>query len=146
MANKKLNPETEKAVSAIRERLVLTLQFMQDAQEFPSGKQWLDLVEEAASRGELRTLRLLAKEVDAMTSALASHERDGLEALLLSRLGVNKEAERGDLQRQVAKVLNRGTIASEKERRRLEEYAEMLEVTGGEPAEIESVRQLLRSG
>ena len=79
-----------------------------------------------------------------MTIALAPQERDGLVALLLSRLGVNKEAERADLRRQVAKVLTRGSVASEKERRRLEEYAEMLEVTGGDPAEVESVRQLIR--
>lgn len=146
MAKKNLRPKDEAAVSAIRERLVLTLRFMQNAQEFPSGQQWMDLVEAASGKGDIRTLRLLAREIDAMTVALAPHERDGLEALLLSRLGVNKDEERAELQRQVAMVLKRGSIASEKERRRLEDYVEMLETTGGDPAEIEAVRQLIQSG
>jgi hypothetical protein len=42
-------------------------------------------------------------------------------------------------------VLARGTIASEKERRRLEEYADMLEATDGDPGEIAAVRRLLAS-
>ena len=91
-------------------------------------------------------MHLFARDIEAMTIALTPHEQDGLEALLVSRLGVDREAEYAAVQQSVAKVLRRGTIASEKERRRLEEYADMLDATGGDPAEIEAVRRLLRFG
>jgi hypothetical protein len=90
-------------------------------------------------------MRVLAREIDKMTIALAPHEREGLEALLQQRLGVDKDAERAELRRQVTTALERGAVASEKERRRLEEYVEMLEATGGDPAEIAAVTELLRS-
>ena len=104
------------------------------------------IVEDAATRQDLRTLRLIGREVDAMTIALAPHERDGLEAILRDRFGVDADAERAELKRRVAAVIARGTVASEKERRRLEDYAEMLEATGGDPAEIEAVRRLVSGG
>ncbi len=142
---KRLKPEDEAAVNLLQQRLVLTIQYIEDVQDFPSGKDMQDLVVSAAARGDLRTLRLVAKEVDAMTVALAPHEREELEALLLSRLGVDKHLERAEMRRKIAEVLQRGTIASEKERRRLEDYVEMLEATRGDPTEIEAVQQLLRS-
>lgn len=142
---KKLKPEDEAAVNLLRQRLVLTIQYIEDVQDFPSGKDMQGLVVSAAGRGDLRTLRLVAKEIDAMTVTLAPHEREELEELLLSRLGVDKHLERAEMRRKVAEVLQRGTIATEKERRRLEDYVEMLEATRGDPTEIEAVQQLLRS-
>jgi hypothetical protein len=79
-----------------------------------------------------------------MTIGLAPQQRDGLDALLRQRLGVDKDQERSELRERIAQVLRRGTIASEKERRRLEEYADSLEATGGNPAEVAAVRDLLR--
>jgi hypothetical protein len=146
MAKKKLNPEEEIAARRLRDRIVMTIQFIEDVQDFPSGVQMRAIAESAANSGDYRTLRLLAKEIDAMTIALATHERDGLEALLQTRLDVNKDAERAEERKNVAAVLRRGTIASEKERRRLEEYVDSLEATGGDPGEIEAVRHLLRVG
>jgi hypothetical protein len=146
MARKKLRPEDEAAVNALREQLLLTIRFIEDAQDFPGGPELRGIVESAAAKGDLRTMRLLARETDDMTIALAPHEREGLEALLRERLGVDKDAERAELRRRVAAVIERGTVASERERRRLEDYAEMLEATGGEPAEIEAVRRLIGSG
>jgi hypothetical protein len=105
-----------------------------------------EIVEGAARKGDLRTLRLMGKEIDAMTVALQPHQRDGLEALLLARLGVDKDLEREELRQQVAAVVARGIIASERERRRLESYAEMLEATGGDPGEVRAVRRLISSG
>jgi hypothetical protein len=134
------------AIAALRDRLMLTLQFMERAQDFPSGPKMREIVVRAAEQGDYRNLRLMAKEVDAMTIALAPHERDGLEALLSSRLGIDKDAERDEMRRKVAVALQRGTVASEKERRRLEEYVEMLEASGDAPAEAAAVKRLLRSG
>jgi hypothetical protein len=147
MTKKKLNPEAEKEVSALRERLVLTLRFIQEAgDDFPNCDQWLELVDNAATNGELRTLRLLVREVNELVATLTRDQMNDLRALLQARLGVDMDAERRDLQLQIARALKRGTIASEKERRRLEEYVEMLEVNGGNQAQIEKIEQLLRSG
>lgn len=146
MAKKRASSDRQAQVGALRDRLVLTLQFMERAQDFPSGPKMREMVAHAADQGDYRNLRLMAKEVDAMTVALAPHERDGLEALLSSRLGIDKDAERDEMRRRVAVVLRRGTIASERERRRLGDYAEMLEATGGDPAEIAAVRRLIRNG
>ena len=143
---KKLSPEHESALQTLKERLLLTVRFIEDVQDFPSGADLRNIVESAAAKRDLRSLRLMSRDVDAMTLSLAPHERDGLEALLRQRLGVDKEAERAEWARDVAAAIKRGTVASEKERRRLEDYVEMLEATGGDPAEIDAVRRLLRTG
>ena len=139
----KLNPRDEATLQALRDRILLTVQFVENAQGFRYGQGVRDAAEKAFVKRSVRSMRLIAREVDAMTIGLAPHERDGLEALLNERLGVDKDAERSALSKHVAAVLERGTIASEKERRRLEEYVEMLEATGGDPAEAEAVRRLL---
>ena len=133
-------------LESLRDRLLLTLQFIEGVQEFPSGPQLRRIVEDAAQRGDARALRLLVREVSGFTTALAPHQRDGLEALLQSRLGVDTDGERAELRRQAAIALHRGRVQSEKERRRLEDYAEMLEATGGDPSEIAGIRRLLQSG
>ena len=143
---KRLNAEDQATLQALRDRLLCTIQFMENAQEFPTGAQLRVLIEGAAEKGDLRSLRVMTREVDQMTVALQPDQRDGLEALLQQKLGIDKEQERGALRIELAKVLRRGTVASEKERRRLEDYAEMLEATGGDQAEIDAVRRLVRSG
>lgn len=139
------SPEDGFMLHAIRDRLLVTIQFFEDAQGFPSGAQMRQLVTDAAQREDLKSLRLITREVDAMAVALAPHERDGLEAMLLARFGVDRDAERAAFRLYVASVIERGSIASEKERRRLEDYVEMLEATGGDPAEVAAVRRLMRS-
>lgn len=146
MARRKLKPEDEAAVIALRERLLLTIGFIENLQDFPSAQQIREIVDSAGDKRDLRSLRLMARDVEAMTITLAPHERDGLEAMLKARFGVDKDAEQVELRRTIAAALERGRIASEKERRRLEDYVEMLEATGGDPAEIQAVRQLIRSG
>lgn len=146
MTNKKLSLDEEAAMHSLHDRLVLTIRYFEDAQAFPSGAQMRALVEDAAARSDVRTLSLIGREVDKMTIALAPHERDGLEAILREQIGVDKDAERAELKRQIAAVIARGSVASEKERRRLEDYAEMLEATGGDREEIEAVRRLANTG
>lgn len=143
MAKKQLRPQDVTMLQMLRDRSILTISFVEAAHDFPSGAAFRAAVEDAAAKQDLRVLRLLSSEIDKMTIALPSHEREGLEAILQGRLGVDKDAERAELQRQVSSILARGTIASEKERRRLEDYAEMLEATGGDKAEIDAVRRLV---
>ena len=141
---KKLSRDDQAVLKSLVERMLTTIQFIQNVQSFPSGTELRSIIEQAASADDLRTIRLINREIDAMTLALALNEREGLEALLLQRVGVDKDAERGEWRRSVVTAIKRGTVASEKERRHLEDYAEMLEATGGDPAEIAAVNHLLQ--
>lgn len=143
---KKLTQEAEHELQALGRRMLLTLDFAQRAQDFPSASQLRALVEGAIARRDLRTVRLMNREINDLMIGLAPHERDGLEALLRERLGVDVDEERAAMSQKVGQILERGSIASEKERRRLEDYGEMLEATGGAPSEIAAVRRLLQRG
>jgi hypothetical protein len=138
-------PEDESDLTQLRDRLLLEITFLEDAQDFPSGSELREVVEAAAARKDKRSLRLIARDLDAMTNTLERHQRDALDALLKARLGVDKDFERATLRRHVADVIKRGTIASAKERQRLEEYADIIEIAGDHFAELKAVRQLLRS-
>jgi hypothetical protein len=141
---KKLDERAQADLSSLRDRVLLSLQFMDEAEDLgPLADQIRRTVESTCAKQDLRAMRLIARDVDALTNALPPYQRDGLEALLNRRLGVDKDAERLEASRHVAALLQRGTIQSEKERRRLEEYVEMLETTGGDPAEVDAVRRLL---
>jgi hypothetical protein len=139
-------PKGSPAVVQVRDRLLLIIGFLESVQDFPAAEQFREIIQDAAGKGNLRGLRLLSRDVEAMAATLAPHERDGLEALLESRLGIDRDAERAQMRESVAHALRRGSVASEKERRRLEEYAEMLEATGGDAKELAEVRRLLMSG
>jgi hypothetical protein len=143
MAERKLTPEDEAHVTLLCERMILTLRSIENVEHFPEGEQMRAIIERAAKNGDLRALRLVARNVDEMTLALPSAEREAMEALLRERVGVDKELERAEQRGKVVAILQRGTVASEKERRRLEEYMEMLEITGGDEAEAAAVRRLL---
>jgi hypothetical protein len=130
-------------IQALLQRALLTLEYFVSVQEFPLAFMYRDTLERTAASGDLRKMRLAARDIDEMAIGLEQHQRDGLEAILRDRLGIDKDLERAQLRNQVAKILERGTIASEKERQRLERYAEMLEATGSDPAEVDAVRRVL---
>lgn len=127
------------------QRMLMSIEFAANAQDFPGAVDLRAIVERAILNCDLRTARLLNREVNDLMIGLAPHEREGLEALLRQRLGVDTDRERAELRRQIAKILQRGSVASEKERRRLEDYAEALEASGGDESEIAAVRRLLRT-
>jgi len=141
---RRLNASDEAALRRLRDRLALTLDFIESVQEFPSGAAVRKLVQESADQSDLRGLRLLAREIEMSPIGLAPHERDGLEALLQERLGVDIEAEREAISANASVAIRRGTIASEKERRRLEDYAEQLEARDPTSPEAAAIRGLLR--
>lgn len=145
MKKKRLSPDDQYALGALTERLLTIVQFIEDTRESVFIPQVRKIVESLAAKGELRRMRIVARDIDAMTLALAPHEREGLEAILQHRLGIDKEAERTELSRLAAVAIKRGQVASEKERRRLERYVEMLQAIGGNRAELEAVENLLRN-
>ena len=141
---RKLKPEDQKTLKALRDRIVLTLEFINETEDSGIiGQKLRTKTDLAFEKGNLRGMRLMAREIDSFTVAMAAHQRDGLEAILKARLGVDKDYERSKLRLKVAAVIKRGSISSEKERRRLEDYLEMLEATGGDATEAEAVRMLL---
>ncbi|HXD48639.1 MAG TPA: hypothetical protein VN600_07695 [Gemmatimonadaceae bacterium] len=141
--SKKSDEEMETKVRALRDRLNLVIRFFEETHDFPSGPQVRAIVETAAEKLDLRTLRLVNRDIDAMTIALTPRERATLDSLLRDRLGVALDSERLEIKQEAAAAVARGTVASEKQRRRLEDYAEMLEATGGDADEIRSVRRVV---
>lgn len=143
MSAKNLTPQQKQLLRDLSERMLLTIRFIRDVQEFPSAGQLQSIIESATARGDLRALKLMSRDVDMMTLGLAPHERDGLEAVLQKHAGVDTQAERAEWRRRVRLVLKRGSIVSEKERQHLEDYAERLEASGDDPEELRAVRRLL---
>jgi hypothetical protein len=151
MAKRKLTGEQESQLRALFDRIMLTIDFADRVGGFGDGRLPLaDMLRQKARQSfeasNLRDIRLIAREIDQACIALSPYQREGLEALLGSRLGVDKDAERADMRAKVAAAIKRGKVASEKQRRRLEDYAEMLEATGGDPEEIAAVRRLVSTG
>lgn len=122
-----------------------TVQFIQNIQRFPSGDAVLRVAEKAFHNEDLRTLRLVVRDLDAGTIGLTPSEREGLEAVLKSEVGIDMDGEQEAKRQRVASIVRRGRIAGEKERKRLEDYVELLEAHGGDPGEIDAVKRLLRS-
>src|SRR5690348_11434535 len=129
-------------VAVLTNRLLATIAFLEQAQEFPSGKPFRKLVNDAAGRGDIRALRLMCKEVEGMVVALTQPQRKALDDLL-EEFGVDRDAERKKTRSEIETILKRGTIASERERRRLEDYLAILETAGGDETTIERIRDLL---
>src|SRR5215208_5931542 len=98
-------PEDPAAVMEVRDRLLLIIGFLESVQDFPSAHQFREIIDGAAAKGNLRGLRLLSRDIDAMADTLAPHERDGLEALLQSRFRIDREAGRAELRERVARAL-----------------------------------------
>jgi len=143
---KRLTEKQRRQLSLFHDRVILTLQFFENVEGLGiTGAQLREGAEAAYAREDLRALRLLAADIDSLAVALPPHQREGLEAVLRSRLQIDKDAERQELRRRAAHALERGAVNSEKERRHLEAYVEMLEATDGDPAEVEAVRRLLSS-
>jgi hypothetical protein len=137
-------------LGTLRERMLLTIKFVAEVEDSDNTRdarvdQILSAaVEKAVADDDLITLRVLSREIDGMALALAPHQREGLEAILAKRLGINVEEEQTKLRRRAATAIRRGTVGSERERQHLQRYLEMLEQIGGDPAEIEAVHNLLR--
>lgn len=139
-------PRRSEEARDLGERLILTLEFIERVQDFPSGSQFRSIVKSEMERGRLRALRLIARDVQEMVLTLAPNERDGLEAVLKARTGFDSDAAWLAERDAAKRILCSGRVRSEKERQRLERYAEALVVRGGDADEIAAVRTLLADG
>jgi hypothetical protein len=143
---RKLTDEQGRELRTLEQRIRLTIDFVENAQQLSSAGELRAIVDAAVAKQDLRTVRLLNREISDMTLGLAPHEREGLEAMLQARLGMSAATERAAMSQMFARALARGSIASEKERQHLEAYAEMLEATQGDESELAAVRRFLQSG
>lgn len=135
-----INPE----LVALRDRIVITIQYLDDVDDLG---EFADAVvrqtEACFSKGKLGPLKLIANQIDSFTVALNMQQRDGLDAILGARLGVDRDAERASREHYLACVIASGRIASAKQRRKIEEYLERLESENGDPALIQEIAKLL---
>jgi hypothetical protein len=146
MKKNKLSTEDARAIDVLRDRILLSLDFFEREQPSRSADDIRGIVSAAVDRGDLRGLRLIARDIEKAAIGLPADARDGLEAVLLERLGIDRNAERDQLRCEVAQAIEHGAPRSEAERRRLEDYAAMLEAEGGDPEEIAAVRRLTSLG
>lgn len=132
-------------VHALGKQLLLTIEFIERMQDFPSGPQLREIVSNEMERGRLAALRILERDVREMALTLAPHERDGLEALLEQRIGYDADAA-WLAERAAARLsLAAGRVRSERERQRLERYLEALAVRGDDANEAAAIQALLKS-
>ena len=146
MASRKLTSEEAAALQELRSRLLLTLEYMESVEDFPMGQRFRTIVESSAEECDLRALRLMKRDIDGMKLALLPQQREELETLLRERLGVDQALERLEEREAITRILKRGTVRSEKERRRVQEYVECLEATGGDPVLIGQLNGVLAKG
>lgn len=140
----KTHAERTQLAHALGAQLLLTIEFIERVQDFPSGPQLREIISSEMHRGRLAGLRILERDVKEMTSTLAPNERDGLEALLKQRLGYDADAAWHAERAAMRVALVAGRIRSEKERVRLERYLEALIVRGDGKDEAAAIEALLR--
>lgn len=138
-----LSPEKAAEVPRLHHRIITTLRFIEEAGPFRYGDRFREVTERAVARNDLRGLRQVVREVEALTIALPKDKRAALSAALTEVVGDEREAERVRQLELVEMALARGTVASEKERKRLELYLDELEADNEDPNKIAALRALL---
>jgi len=144
VSKKEPSASNRESLGVLRARAIATIDFVEARYDFPSGAVFRDAIENAAGTGNLRLIKVLSREIDKMaTVSLPKHERDGLDAVLQDQLGVSREVERDARSVRIANALKRGGVASEVERRHLEDYMEELAASGDDPDLLDAIRRLL---
>jgi hypothetical protein len=132
-------------VEALRSRMLAIVAFIEEVQEFEAGRDLRRLIQAEAANGHLRVLRLLSREVDAMTNTLEPAQREALHAMLQRQLGIDLAPERAARARWADTIVARGSVRSARERMRLEHYLEELTATGADPHRVQTIASVLRS-
>jgi len=144
MARRQLSAEDEARLAQLYSRLTLILHFIEDVEDFPSGPQVREVVAAAMNQRDLRTLRLIERDVEEMAHALSPGERERLQTQLRNAAAGSSDLGRIRAHQEVVAILARGRVGSEKERRRLEQYADELNAEAGADTEtIEAIQRLL---
>ena len=144
MGRRMLTPDEETRLAQLRSSLILTLEFIEEVEDFPIGPAMRAVIERAAAGKDLRTLRLMEPDIREMTLALSPAQRAALDERVRRAADVPRDPARDEMKREVEALLARGTIRSERERRRLEAYADQLVASGElDPAELDAIQRVL---
>jgi hypothetical protein len=143
----KIKTEQQRA-EAVRlgNRLLAILAFIEGVQDFPIGSQFRALVHELVTAANVRGLKIMARDVDAMAITLTPDERMELSAVLAASLNVDLDAEWMSQEVEMMRIVAKGRISSEKERQRLERFEEALEFRAAPASQLAAVRAVLKSG
>lgn len=131
------------AVRDLGTRLRLTIEFIERVQDFPDGAALRAIVDEEVAKQRLRSLRILARDVDEMALTLTPAQRKQLQATLEEHSDVDVDAEWNAQRTAMDALVQRGEIRSERERKRVERYLEALIARSGPSSEIRAIRSLL---
>lgn len=136
--------ESRDEAELLYERIRLTLSFVESVQDCePFGSAILAVAQKALASRSVRRLRLMARDVDALVATLAPHEREGLSAVLESRLRIDREKEHEERHKRVMAILRRGTLAGERERRHVIDFLEVEESRDEGSDDLDAIRRLL---
>src|SRR6478752_5845467 len=109
MARRPPSPEGMLEASRMGRRILLTMQFIENRYgAIRMSAEYRAMIQQAMEEGDRRDLKLLAADFAEMVTGLTRDEREGLEALLKQELGIDADADRAELSRQVAKSIARG--------------------------------------
>jgi hypothetical protein len=105
----------------------------------------IDAVEQEARRGNLRGLRVAEGDLLRSIQNLVPERRNQLADILRGEFGYVLEVDQSSIRREIEAAIGRGTVRSEKERKRLEEYSDILGVQAGDQDLLRRLELLLAS-
>jgi hypothetical protein len=100
-------------------------------------------VEAAFQRGDLRGLKMVARDVQEWATALSPADQQKLDQALRSRFGHGLAERADDAYREVAQILKRGQIDTQDEYRLLRIRVEAIHADESKRAELEKINELL---
>ena len=140
-----LSAKDMELLTAMRKRVFLTLDFMDNINFLEDASPLLrETTETTFQSGNLRGMRFIVRDIDALVAGMTTDQREGLEALLQSRISVSRTDELAELKKRAANAIMRGHVASEKERQHLEDYAELLRNGSDDTTELSVLEDFLR--
>ncbi|MCU0649221.1 MAG: hypothetical protein MUF00_14575 [Gemmatimonadaceae bacterium] len=144
---KHLTAMQEAELSMLLKRIRLTVQFMNSLSNTRDADGFLEIAATAAEKRSLRNLKIIARELDITVRMLPEDLRTSLDAQLSSQLAIDLTAEEDALRKRVTRALRRGHVASEVERRVLEDYADSLRLKHSDDhTDVVAIERLLRGG
>lgn len=130
-------------LSALRDRCVAIVRFIAELGD-PGDlfAQTEEAIHAAFERGDLRGLKMVSKDVDEWAKALSSSQRAKLDDVLRSRFGAECRNAKEEA-RELARILQRGTITDREEYSLLSRRADEICADGSKSGELEKINELL---
>lgn len=128
----------------LRDRSLVILRFISEvAPSSPFFAEAQQGIEAAFEKRDVRGLRIAAKDLVEWTRDLPVDQQAKLEQILVSRFGRGLRAEAEKDQRELQRILKRGSIESEDEFRLLSSHADEIYADKLKAGELEQINRLL---